>query len=190
MKETTIQEQRIQAAVGDILAAIGEDPRREGLRETPQRVARMYGELFAGVGVDPRQAIDAVFEADQQDPVVLRHVPFYSICEHHLLPFFGQAQLAYIPDGKIAGLSKLARALELACRRPQVQERLTAQVADAMMQVLSPKGVAVELEAEHLCMTMRGVQKPGSRMVTTAVRGDFANCVMDRQGLLSLLRGR
>ena len=176
--------------MGDILASIGEDPRREGLLETPQRVARMYAELFSGVGVDPRQAIDAVFEAGPPDPVVLRHVPFYSICEHHLLPFFGHANLAYIPDGKIAGLSKLARTLELACRRPQVQERLTAQVADAILQALAPKGVAVELEAEHLCMAMRGVQKPGSRMVTTAVRGDFANCDIDRQGLLSLLRGK
>ena len=189
-KETAIQEQRITKAVGDILASIGEDPRREGLLETPQRVARMYAELFSGVGVDPRQAIDAVFEAGPPDPVVLRHVPFYSICEHHLLPFFGHANLAYIPDGKIAGLSKLARTLELACRRPQVQERLTAQVADAILQALAPKGVAVELEAEHLCMAMRGVQKPGSRMVTTAVRGDFANCDIDRQGLLSLLRGK
>jgi GTP cyclohydrolase I len=176
--------------VSHILAAVGEDPTREGLRETPQRVAEMYAELFAGVGADPRRALDAVFEADQQDPVVLRHVPFYSICEHHLLPFFGHAQLAYIPGGKIAGLSKLARCLELACRRPQVQERLTAQVADAILDVLAPKGVAVQLEAEHLCMTMRGVQKPGSRMVTIALRGGFQDCPWDRQGLLALVRGK
>jgi len=150
----------------------------------------MCRELFSGFGADPREAIDAVFEAEQHDPVVLRNVTFYSVCEHHLLPFFGQAHMAYIPNGKIAGLSKLARALECACRRLQVQERLTAQLADAIVAALDPKGVAVELEAEHLCMSMRGVQKPGSRMVTTAVRGSFHNSPVDRQGLLALLRSK
>jgi GTP cyclohydrolase I len=148
----------------------------------------MYAELFSGIGLDPVEAIDTVFEEEHPDPVVLRNVPFYSVCEHHLLPFFGQAHLAYIPNGKIAGLSKLARALEIAARRPQVQERLTSQVADAVLAALNPKGVIVEVEAEHLCMSMRGVKKPGSRMVTTAVRGDFASCNFDRDSLLALLR--
>jgi GTP cyclohydrolase I len=148
----------------------------------------MYLELFSGIGVDPASAIDTVFEAESGDPVLLRNVTFYSVCEHHLLPFFGKAQLAYIPNGKISGISKLARALELAAQRPQVQERLTAQVADAIFAVLKPKGVAVELEAEHLCMVMRGVRKPGSSMVTTALRGAFEHSDLSRQDLLALLR--
>lgn len=185
-----IQEQRIQEAVSNLLEAIGEDPRRQGLQQTPQRVARMYQELFSGIGLDPGEAIDTVFDAENQDPVVLRDIPFHSICEHHLLPFFGMAQLAYIPNGKIAGLSKLARSLEVATRRLQVQERLTAQVADAIAQALNPSGVAVELEAEHLCMSMRGIQKPGNRVITTAVRGPFANGGLDREGLLALLKRR
>ena len=185
-----IQEQRIQEAVSNLLEAIGEDPRRQGLQQTPQRVARMYQELFSGIGLDPGEAIDTVFDAENQDPVVLRDIPFHSICEHHLLPFFGMAQLAYIPNGKIAGLSKLARSLEVATRRLQVQERLPAQVADALAQALNPSGVAVELEAEHLCMSMRGIQKPGNRVITTAVRGPFANGGLDREGLLALLKRR
>ncbi len=149
----------------------------------------MYLELFSGVGVDPAQAIDAVFEEDSHDPVVMRDVSFYSICEHHLLPFFGHAHLAYIPNGKIAGLSKLARALDVAARRPQVQERLTGQLADAIYTSLSPQAVAVKLEAEHLCLAMRGVRKPGSLVVTTAIRGTFDNSGLDQGDLLSLLRG-
>ena len=160
------------------------------MKETPERVARMYRDLFSGVGQDPQTAIDTVFELDSEDPVVLGSVPFYSICEHHLLPFFGHAHLAYIPNGKIAGLSKLVRALELASRRLQVQERLTGQVADAIFSALDPHGVAVEFEAEHFCMSMRGVQKPGSRVVTTAIRGRFQSCATDREGLLALLRRR
>lgn len=148
----------------------------------------MYGELFCGVGMDPTEAIDAVFDEESADPVVLRDVSFYSMCEHHLLPFFGTARLAYIPNGRIAGISKLARALEVACRRPQVQERLTGEVADAIYSALSPQGVAVELEAEHLCMAMRGVQKPGSRVVTTAVRGSFSGGRWSQDSLLALLR--
>ncbi len=150
----------------------------------------MYRTLCSGVGLDPETAIDTVFEAESQDPVLLGNIPFYSLCEHHLLPFFGVAHLAYIPGGKIAGISKLARALELASRRPQVQERLTSQVADAVYSALSPDGVAVEIEAEHLCMSMRGVQKPGNRVVTSAVRGRFESRVIDKQGLLALLRRR
>ena len=149
----------------------------------------MYLELFSGVGADPAQAIDAVFEEESHDPVVMRDVSFYSVCEHHLLPFFGHAHLAYIPNGKIAGLSKLARALEVAVRRPQVQERLTGQLADAIYTSLSPQAVAVKLEAEHLCLAMRGVRKPGSLVVTTAIRGTFASPGLDRGDLLALLRG-
>ena len=185
-----IQQQRIEQSVSAILESIGEDPTREGLRETPNRVARMYQTLFSGVALDPETAIDAVFEADSHDPVVLANVPFYSMCEHHLLPFFGLAHLAYIPNGKIAGLSKLARALEIAARRLQVQERLTSQVADAIFSALDPDGVVVEVEAEHLCMSMRGVQKPGSRVVTSAVRGRFESCALGQEGLLALLRRR
>lgn len=173
-----------------LLEAIGEDPGREGLRQTPQRVARMYQDLLSGTGADAKKAIDAVFETEGHDPVVLSNIPFYSICEHHLLPFFGLAHLAYIPNGKIAGLSKLARALEVASRRLQVQERLTGQVADAIFSVLSPDGVAVEMEAEHLCMSMRGVQKPGHRVVTSAVRGPFTHWAFGRDGLVALLRRR
>ena len=149
----------------------------------------MYLELFSGVGVDPAGAIDAVFEEESHDPVVMRDVSFYSVCEHHLLPFFGHAHLAYIPNGKIAGLSKLARALDVAARRPQVQERLTGQLADAIYTSLSPQAVAVKLEAEHLCLAMRGVRKPGSLVVTTAIRGTFASPGLDRRDLLALLRG-
>ena len=148
----------------------------------------MYRDLFSGVGSDPQRAIDALFQTDAHDPVVLSDVPFYSLCEHHLLPFFGLAHLAYIPNGKIAGVSKLVRSLEAASRRPQVQERLTAQMADAVLGALNPDGVAVELEAEHLCMSMRGVQKPGSRVVTSAVRGPFSQWPSGREGLLALLR--
>ena len=188
-RRVNIIQQRIEKAVTELLEAVGEDPGRQGLRATPQRVARMYAELFSGLGLDPREAIDAVFDEESADPVVLRHLPFYSMCEHHLLPFFGSARLAYIPNGKIAGISKLARALEVACRRPQVQERLTGQVADAIQAALNPQGVAVELEAEHLCMAMRGVQKPGARVVTTALRGEFGSGLWSRESLLALLRG-
>ncbi len=149
----------------------------------------MYLELFSGVGVDPAEAIDAVFEQESHDPVVMRDVSFYSVCEHHLLPFFGHAHLAYIPNGKIAGLSKLARALEVAARRPQVQERLTGQLADAIYTSLSPQVVAVKLEAEHLCLAMRGVRKPGSLVVTTAIRGTVNSPGLDQGDLLALLRG-
>ncbi len=150
----------------------------------------MFESLFAGVGANPEEAIDAVFEADSRDPVVLSNLTFHSVCEHHLLPFFGEATLAYIPDGKIAGISKLARALDVAARRPQVQERLTGQVADAINHVLQPDGVIVELEAEHLCMSMRGIQKPGARMVTSAVRGPFQKGTLGLEGLMALMRSR
>lgn len=150
----------------------------------------MYRLLLSGVGIEPATAIDTVFEAEHHDPVVLSNIPFHSLCEHHLLPFFGLAHMAYIPKQKIAGISKLARALEVAARRLQVQERLTGQVADAIFSTLNPEGVAVELEAEHLCMSMRGIQKPGNRVVTTAVRGRFENWPMGGEGLLAMLHRR
>jgi GTP cyclohydrolase I len=188
LKGKVIQDNLIREAVASILMAIGEDPEREGLRDTPKRVAEMYAEIFSGIGSDPQEAIDAIFDAGHSDPVVLRDVPFHSICEHHMLPFFGKAQLGYVPNGKIAGLSKLARTLDLASRRLQVQERLTGQVADSIFSALSPRGVVVELEAEHLCMSMRGVENPGSRVVTTAVRGKFDGAPLDAQGLLAIMR--
>ena len=169
------------------MAAIGDDPTREGLLDTPDRVARMYENLFSGIGIKTEDAIDTVFEAESQDPVVVRGLVFYSVCEHHLLPFFGEARVGYVPGGKIAGISKLARALEVAAHRPQVQERLTADVANAIFNVLQPEGVVVELEAEHLCMAMRGVKKPGTKVLTSVTRGEFKNYQLGREGLLSLM---
>ncbi|MXZ91915.1 MAG: GTP cyclohydrolase I [Chloroflexi bacterium] len=161
----------IEIAIGTVLKYIDEDSGREGLWRTPERVAEMYSELFAGVGKDPADEIDAIFSEDvSQDPVLVRDLPFYSMCEHHLLPFFGQASLVYVPNRHIAGISKIARALDTAARRLQVQERLTAQLADAMLRRVQPIALACRIEAEHLCMSMRGVQKPGHRVVTTAVR--------------------
>lgn len=186
----TAQTQRIKDAVAEILAAIGDDPSREGLLDTPDRVARMYEALFSGVGISAEDAIDTVFEAESHDPVIVSGLVFYSVCEHHLLPFFGEARLGYVPNGKIAGISKLARALEVASHRPQVQERLTAEVADAIYDVLQPDGVVVELEAEHLCMAMRGVRKPGTRVLTSAARGEFKNHTSGRDGLLALMHSR
>ena len=183
----TVQKQRIEQAVAEMLAAIGEDPSREGLVDTPRRVARMYEAIFSGVGVSTEGAIDTVFDAESHDSVIVKGLVFYSVCEHHLLPFFGEARLGYIPSGKIAGISKLARALEVAAHRPQVQERLTADVADAVFNVLQPDGIVVELEAEHLCMAMRGVKKPGTRVLTLAVRGEFKNYSSGQEGLLALM---
>ena len=170
----------------DILEAVGENPLREGLQHTPARVARMYQSLFAGVGACAEDAIDAVFETGTNDPVALSHLTFYSMCEHHLLPFFGEARIGYVPRLRIAGVSKLGRALEIAAAKPQVQERLTAEVADAIYSALQPEIVVVELEAEHLCMSMRGVRKPGARMLTTAVR-DTSSSKETRETLLSLM---
>lgn len=178
----------IEVAIGAVLKYVDEDSGREGLWRTPERVAEMYGELFAGVGKDPAAEIDAIFSDDvAQDPVLIRGLQFYSMCEHHLLPFFGQASLVYVPDRHIAGISKIARALDTAARRLQVQERLTAQLADAVAARVRPLAVACRLEAEHLCMSMRGVQKPGHRMVTTAVRlGRDGSCYSNRD-LLAML---
>lgn len=176
----TVEQSRIRRAVTDILEAVGEDPGREGLAETPLRVAQMYQSLFAGVGVGAEEAIDAVFEAKAADPVGVEGLVFHSICEHHLLPFFGEARIGYVPGASIAGVSKLGRALEIAAARPQVQERLTAEVAEAIYKVLQPEIVIVELEAEHLCMSMRGIRKPGSRMRTAAVRPEPSGYADDR----------
>ena len=186
-----VEEQRVQSAVKAILEAIGDDPLREGLRNTPQRVARMYGEIFSGIGVDPRSALDTVFEGEGHpgDVVILRDVPFFSMCEHHLLPFFGRAHMGYIPDGNIVGASKLARALELVARRPQLQERMTGQLADAIHDVLSTDGAAVVIQAEHLCMSMRGVKKEGSLIVTSATRGPFEKRGISRAEFLATLQG-
>ena len=180
----------IEEAVRNILIAIGEDPEREGLRETPQRVARMYSEIFDGVQRDPGDVVDSFFgDEHYQEIVMVRDIPFYSSCEHHLVPFHGQAHVAYIPQGRVTGLSKLARLIEGFARRPQMQERLTAQVADTLMERLDPLGVMVVIEAEHLCMSMRGVRKPGSITVTSAVRGSLATNPSTRAEAIALMKG-
>lgn len=164
---------RIEKAVREILAAMGEDPQRNGLLDTPARVARMYEEVLAGSTSDPGAHLETIFEEEHNEIVILKEIPFFSMCEHHLLPFHGKAHIAYLPKGKIVGLSKLARLVEGFARRLQVQERLTCQIADTLMAKIDATGVAVLLEATHTCMTMRGVQKPGSVMVTSAIRGHF-----------------
>ena len=183
---------KIEAAVREILAAVGENPDREGLQETPARVARMYGEILAGMQEDPRKHLEKQFKADQHGELVLvKDIAIYSMCEHHMLPFYGKAHIAYIPkDGRITGLSKLARMADGYARRLQVQERLTTQIADAVVDVLSPRGVLVVIEAEHMCMTMRGVQKPGSLTITSAVRGYFERDMKARAEAMSLIIGR
>lgn len=178
----------IEAAVRQILDAIGEDPEREGLVETPRRVAEAYAELFSGVGEDPAALLTVGFDQeDHHEMVVLRDIPFHSMCEHHLMPFHGVAHVGYIPDGRIAGISKLARLVEVLARRPQVQERLASQVVDHLMDGLRAKGAAVVIEATHLCMTMRGIRKSGSRMVTSATRGLFREDPRTRSEFFSLI---
>ncbi len=193
MTESTsgVDLERIAVAVREILEAVGEDPNRDGLLDTPRRVARMYAEIFAGLHEDPSQHLKVTFEADHDEMVMVRDIPLYSACEHHLVPFHGHAHVAYIPgdDGRVTGLSKLARLVEGYARRPQVQERLTSQIADAMMSVLGPKGVFVVLECEHLCMSMRGVRKPGTTTVTSAVRGIFKANPATRAEAMALLGG-
>ena len=182
---------RIEKAVKEILLAVGEDPSREGLRDTPKRVAKMYAEVFSGLGKDPSKVFKIFKNEGHEELVLLKDIPFHSMCEHHLLPFIGKAHVAYIPTrGRLSGLSKLARLVELLARRPQVQERLTGQVADTMMEVLKPRGVLVVIEAEHLCMTMRGVSKSGSKMLTSAVRGIFESNDVTRKEALSLINKR
>ena len=178
---------RIEKAVREIIEAVGEDPAREGLRATPRRVARMYQELFGGLFEDPAKHLRADFTEKYDEMVVLRDIPFYSMCEHHLLPFMGKAHVAYIPMGKVIGLSKLARIVECFARRPQVQERLTSQIAEFLMDRLDAKGVGVIIEAAHTCMTIRGVKKPGSVMVTSAMLGIFRSNPATRGEVMSLL---
>ena len=190
--ESPVDLPRIEHAVREILLAIGEDPERDGLVETPRRVARMYEEIFSGLGSDPGDHLSVVFEADHDEMVMVKDIPVYSVCEHHLVPWFGRAHVAYIPndDGRITGLSKLARLIEGFSKRPQVQERLTTQVADKIESVLAPRGVLVVVEAEHLCMSMRGVRKPGTTTVTSAVRGLMRDSVAARSEAMSFIHGR
>ena len=181
---------RIERAVREILEAIGEDPDREGLRRTPERVAAMYDEIFRGMRDDPEQHLAVTFEAGHDEMVMVKDIPLYSVCEHHLVPFIGRAHVAYIPnrDGRITGLSKLARLVESYSRRPQVQERLTTQIADEIVARLEPRGALVVIEAEHLCMSMRGVEKPGTTTITSAVRGLFRDNVATRNEALDFIR--
>lgn len=188
-EKQAIDFERIEKAVVEILEAIGEDPSREGLADTPSRVAKMYAELFAGMRSKPEGHIETVFHEKYDEIVLLRDIPFYSVCEHHLMPFMGSAHLAYLPKGKVLGVSKLARIVDCFARRPQVQERLTVQVADFLMDNLQPSGVAVVMEASHSCMTIRGIKKPGSTMVTSALRGGFKRDPRTRAEVLSLIRG-
>jgi GTP cyclohydrolase I len=185
-----IDQERIAAAVREIIEAIGEDASREGLAGTPERIARMYAELFSGLHEDPTAPLAQGFEERHKEMVILKGVPFYSLCEHHFLPFHGQAHVGYVPEGRIVGVSKLARVVDILARRPQMQERLTSQIADAIMEGLQPDGVAVVIEAEHLCMTMRGVQKSGAVMVTSAIRGGFRRRGVTRSEFLALVQGK
>ncbi|UOF89764.1 GTP cyclohydrolase I FolE [Fodinisporobacter ferrooxydans] len=184
-----VDHSKIREAVRMILEAVGEDPEREGLQDTPARVARMYEEVFAGLHKDPSEQLNAIFNEDHDELVIVRDIPFYSMCEHHLIPFFGYAHVAYLPNnGKVTGLSKLARLVETVARRPQLQERITSTIADTVAEKLQASGVAVLVEAEHLCMAMRGVNKPGSKTVTTAFRGLYREDKEARSEVLSLLR--
>ncbi|MGV0434835.1 GTP cyclohydrolase I FolE [Corynebacterium ureicelerivorans] len=183
--------ERAEAAVRELLIAVGEDPDREGLAETPARVARAYEEVFAGLREDPKIHLEKSFSENHRELVLVRDIPIYSTCEHHLVPFYGVAHIGYIPgaDGKVTGLSKLARLADMYAKRPQVQERLTAQIADAIVEKLDASAVIVVIECEHLCMAMRGIRKPGATTTTSAVRGGFQNNAASRAEVLSLIRG-
>jgi GTP cyclohydrolase I len=185
--KTGVDIKRIEKAVKEILLAVGEDIEREGLKKTPERVARMYAELLAGMQKDPEKHLRSVFTENYEEIVLLREIPFYSICEHHLMPFIGQAHVAYLPSGRILGISKLARIVDCFARQLQAQERLTYQIADFIMNNLKPQGVAVVLEASHSCMTIRGIKKPGSVMVTSALRGIFKRDPKSRSEIMSLM---
>lgn len=182
-----IDQQRIEKAVASIIEATGEDPQREGLRDTPGRVARMYADFFSGLDEDPRAVLATGFNEGIHDLVILRDIPFFSICEHHLLPMFGQAHIGYVPNGRVVGASKFARALDILARRPQIQERLTNQLVEAIQDAIAPDGAGVVVDAEHMCMALRGVKKPGSRIVTYATRGDFSTGTTTREELLAAL---
>lgn len=181
---------RIEAAVKEILYAIGENPDREGLIDTPKRIAKMYGEIFSGLKEDPSEHLKVNFsEENHEELVLVKDIPFYSVCEHHFVPFFGKAHVGYIPkDGKLTGLSKLARVVDTVAKRPQLQERITSTVADTIQEVLDAQGVIVVVEAEHMCMTMRGIKKPGSRTITSAVRGIFKTDAKARSEAMSLIK--
>jgi GTP cyclohydrolase I len=182
---------RVAAAVRELLLAVGEDPERPGLQDTPARVARAYAETFAGLWQDPAEVLATTFDEDHDEMVLVKDIPMYSTCEHHLVPFHGVAHVGYIPgeDGRVTGLSKLARLVEVFARRPQVQERMTSQIADALDGVLKPRGVLVVIEAEHLCMGMRGIRKPGATTVTSAVRGMFRDSQATRAEAMTLVLG-
>ena len=185
-------EAKIRKAVTSIIEAIGEDPEREGLVDTPRRVAEMYAELFVGIDMDPREELTVGFEEGYREMVILRDIPFYSMCEHHLLPFYGVTHIGYIPNanGRVLGASKLARVVEIVARRPQIQERMTTQIADAIADGIKPDGVGVVIQAEHLCMIMRGIKKPGSTIVTSAVRGTFRSKSKTRAEFFALLQSK
>jgi len=192
LPEGRVDQPRIEAAVREVLAAIGEDPDRAGLRDTPARVARAYAEMFAGLAQDPVEVLATTFDEGHEELVLVKDIAMYSTCEHHLVPFHGVAHVGYIPghDGRVTGLSKLARLVEVYARRPQVQERMTRQIADALFDALHPRGVIVVIEAEHLCMAMRGIRKPGATTITSAVRGIFRENASTRSEAMGLILGR
>ncbi|MDV2990048.1 MAG: GTP cyclohydrolase I FolE [Dehalogenimonas sp.] len=185
-----IDEKAIAAAVKTMLQAIGDDPEREGLRETPERVARMYTEIFAGIDKNPADDLKVGYELGHREMVILKDIPFHSMCEHHLLPFSGVVHIGYVPgtDGRVVGISKLARVVETVARRPQIQERMATEIADAIVEGLNPDGVGVVIAAEHMCMTMRGIKKPGSKVLTSALRGGFAKRAATRAEFMSLIQ--
>lgn len=187
-----LNQDKIALAMASIIEAIGENPLREGIKDTPQRVAEMYAELFSGLDVDPKAELSVDFGEGYEEMVILKDIPFYSMCEHHLLPFYGVAHVGYIPSagGRVVGISKLARVVEVFARRPQLQERMTQQIADAIFEALVPDGVAVVIQAEHLCMIMRGIKKPGASVITSAVRGNFRSKIATRSEFLSLIQGK
>ena len=187
-----VNETEVRKAVTSIIKAIGEDPKREGLVDTPRRVAEMYAELFAGLDTDPREELTVGYELGHREMVIVKDIPFYSMCEHHLLPFYGVVHIGYIPDvsGRVVGISKLARVVDIITRRPQIQERMTTQIADAIVDGIGPRGVAVVAQAEHMCMIMRGVNKPGSNIITSAIRGLFRQKAASRAEFFSLIQNK
>ena len=183
-----VDQKKVQEAIKLLLEGIGEDTDREGLKETPERIGRMYEEICGGMDQDAGEHLSKVFSVDNNEMVLEKDITFYSMCEHHLMPFYGKAHLAYIPNGKVTGLSKLARTVEVYSRRPQIQERLTVQIADALERTLDPKGIMVMLEAEHTCMTMRGIKKPGSKTITTVTRGEFKENMELQKQFLAMVK--
>ncbi len=185
-----IDKAKIEQAVTSIIEALGEDPKREGLAGTPRRIAEMYTEVFDGTHRDPREELQVGFEEEHHEMVIFKDIPFYSMCEHHFLPFYGVVHIGYIPSGRVVGASKMGRVVEILAKRPQLQERLTTLIADTIIEALQPQGVAVVVQAEHLCMTMRGIKKPGSNIVTSATRGLFRRSPATRSEFLSLVQGK